>query len=626
MEKRWTWLLLILIALVAFAGCSDDEDPVTPTPAKSAFDTMVEAGSAYINNSDECPGVLNAKDLNNDLDSFTVIDIRQPQHFAEGHIPGAFNSSLGTLLDDLASKAIPTGKPYVLACYSGQSAGHAKIAMELMGYTDVYSLLFGMSSWSPSTSGSWDNNTGDNLANPETEPANGNLIVHDYPVLDGDANTIVATRVAVMLEAGFKGVMYNDIKDNLQDYFVINYFGEDDYLGNGEAGVPGHIPGAFQFTPYQSLAKDQMLENLPTGQTIIVYCWTGQHSSQITAYLNMLGYDAISLKFGSNNLFHTALTAHKWSEAQINDFAMEVGAPPNAAFAAMAAAGEAYLNDSADCPGVLNAKDLNNDLEAFTVIDIRAKTDYDAGHIDGAYNSSLATLLSDLETTIPTGKPYVLACYSGQSAGHAKIAMELMGYEEVYSLLFGMSSWSPDTSAPWDNNTGDNLTNPELTPNNDGLVGHAYPILTEDAATVVQERVAAMLEGGFKGVMYSAIMANLEDYFIINYFGEADYLGQGEAGVPGHIPASFQYTPYQSMGIDQMLGNIPADKTVVVYCWTGQHSSQVTAYLTMLGYDAVSLKFGSNNLFHTALSAHKWSAAQVNDFLLVGTPELVAAY
>ena len=46
---------------------------------------------------------------------------------------------------------------------------------------------------------------------------------------------------------------------------------------------------------------------------------------------------------------------------------------------------------------------------------------------------------SRLATTIPNDKPYVLACYSGQSAGHAKIAMELMGYDQVYSLLFGMA-------------------------------------------------------------------------------------------------------------------------------------------------------------------------------------------
>ncbi len=619
MEKRWTWLVLVMIALVAFAGCSDDDDPVTPPAAKSAFQTLAEAGTAYINNAN-CPGVISAADLNSDLSSYTVIDIRQPVHYAAGHINGAYNSSLGTLLNDLSSKAIPSDKDYVIACYSGQSAGHAKIAMELMGYGEVYrvySLLYGMSSWSYDTSGSWENNTADHLANPETANNNGNLVDHAFPALEGNASTIVADRVAWMLQNGFKGINYTDIEANLGDYFIINYFGEADYLGQGTAGVPGHIPGAFQFTPKASLGYDQMLKHLPTDMPIVVYCWTGQHSSQITAYLNMLGYEAYSLKFGSNNLFHSSLTAHQWNATQMNDFAMDAGFTPGLAFSAMAAAGGAYIN-GADCPGIIDAPTLNSDLEAYTVIDIRAQDAYDAGHIVGAYHSSLSTLVADM-LTIPTGKPYVIACYSGQSAGHAKVALEMLGYDEVYSLKWGMSSWSSRTEmqAPWTNNCANNLTSADTTPENDNLTWHQYPVLTENVATVVENRAEAMLAAGFKGVNYADIEANLEDYFIINYFGEADYLGQGTAGVPGHIPGAFQFTPKASLGIDQMLGQVPADMPVVVYCWTGQHSSQITAYLNMLGYEAYSLKFGSNNLFYDNLTEHKWVVGTTtNDYPL----------
>ncbi len=37
----------------------------------------------------------------------------------------------------------------------------------------------------------------------------------------------------------------------------------------------------------------------------------------------------------------------------------------------------------------------------------------------------------------------------------------------------------------------------------------------------------------------------------------------------------------------------------------------------MLGYEAYSLKFGSNNLFYSELTGHKWSAGQINEFDLV---------
>ncbi len=129
--------------------------------------------------------------------------------------------------------------------------------------------------------------------------------------------------VTDMLDNGFKRQGYSAIMDNLSEYFVLNYHAYEDYMGEGSSGVPGHIPGAFQFTPYQSLSYEQMLGMIPTDMPVIVYCWTGQHSSQIAAYLNMLGYDAYSLTFGSNSLFYDDLTAHKWTTAATNDFTLE---------------------------------------------------------------------------------------------------------------------------------------------------------------------------------------------------------------------------------------------------------------------------------------------------------------
>ncbi len=625
MLKRWTWLALVLVALIAFVGCSDDDDnPITPSTGDTPFEAMVKAGAAYVNDSADCPGVLSATALSDNLGDYTVIDIRAEAAYLAGHIPGAYLSSLGTVLSDLGT-VIPTDKPFVIACYSGQSAGHVKIAMELMGYEDTQSLLFGMSSWTTVPGNSWngDGKTADNLTNPETTNNNASLTDHAYPTLTGDAATIVATRVGAMLTGGFKGVYYNDIKDNLDEYFVVNYFGEPDYLGQGTSGVPGHIPGAFQFTPYASLGMDEMLMNLPTDKQIVVYCWTGQHSSQVTAYLNMLGYDAVSLLFGSNNLFHSSLTGHKWTPANCAELPVTIGYEPTATFLAMAEAGADYLNDSADCPGVLAATALNDNLSDYTVIDIRAQGDYDAGHIPGAYHSSLGTVLTDIGTTIPTDLPFVIACYSGQSAGHVKIAMEMMGYEDTQSLLFGMCSWNAATSGSWNGDNGNvnnTLTNPETVNNNADMTSHSYPVLTGDAASIVATRASAMLAAGFKATSYNAIKDNLDEYFVINYFGEADYSGTGMSGVPGHIPGAYQFTPYSSLGVEDMLHNLPTDKQIVVYCWTGQHSSQVTAYLNMLGYDAVSLAFGSNNLFHDDLTAHKWSAAAIQDFPLEATP------
>ncbi len=611
--KRRSWLAVVLVAMAAMWGCSDDDSPVTPT--QTAYEMMVEAGAAYINDSIDCPGVISAADLvANGLENYTIFDIRSEQAYLDGHIPGAIHAGLGTILSDVAAKALPMDANIVVACYSGQSAGHAKVALELMGYENVKSLLFGMSSWCTATSGSWNGGIGNALgAGAETTNNNASLTTHTVPTLSDDVATVVADRVAAMLAGGFKGIAYTDMLANgLENYFIVNYFGEADYLGAGTSGVPGHIPGAFQFTPYASMGVDQMLGNLPTDMPIVVYCWTGQHSSQITAYLNMLGYEAYSLKFGSNALFHDNLTAHKWSAAAINEFDMDYGLPANADFAAMATAGAAYVNDSADCPGVISAATLHaNGVENYKIFDIRSEQTYINGHIPGAIHSSLGSILVDVAANASMSDNIVVACYTGQSAGHAKIALELSGYENVQSLLFGMSSWNSVLRGSWDGGVGNALPLAETMNNNADLGGYVFPELVGS----VDEQVASMLAGGFKGISYTDMSLNgLENYFIINYFGEADYVGVGTSGVPGHIPGAFQFTPYESMGIEQMLPHVPTDMPVVVYCWTGQHSSQVTAYLNMLGYEAYSLKFGSNALFHTDLTAHKWGDAAVNEF------------
>lgn len=59
----------------------------------------------------------------------------------------------------------------------------------------------------------------------------------------------------------------------------------------------GHIPGAVNIS-VKDLFTKETLSKLPPDKQIVVYCYTGQTSAQVVAALNMLGYDAYSLKFG----------------------------------------------------------------------------------------------------------------------------------------------------------------------------------------------------------------------------------------------------------------------------------------------------------------------------------------
>ncbi len=106
---------------------------------------------------------------------------------------------------------------------------------------------------------------------------------------------------------------------------------------------------------------------------------------------------------------------------------------------------------------------------------------------------------------------------------------------------------------------------------------------------IFEARVSTVLAEGFGAAKISNtdVFANPDNYYIVNYWAQTDYDHYG------HVPGAMQYTPKQSIAYNVDLTTLPTDKTVVVYCWTGQTSANMAAYLRILGYDAKSLLFGA---------------------------------
>jgi rhodanese-related sulfurtransferase len=61
--------------------------------------------------------------------------------------------------------------------------------------------------------------------------------------------------------------------------------------------IAGHIPGAYNIS-YRDVFKDMNLMFIPKDEKIIVYSDIGDISSQVTALLNVMGYNAVNLKWG----------------------------------------------------------------------------------------------------------------------------------------------------------------------------------------------------------------------------------------------------------------------------------------------------------------------------------------
>jgi rhodanese-related sulfurtransferase len=322
--KYSVWLVVILVA-VNFVSCKKSSTEPEPEPVNE-FNVLIQylegSDGGYINT--DAPAIISADDIRAVLDDYKIVDIRSAADYTTSHITGAVNVTLANVVTYCQTN-YTTSDQILVACYTGQSAGHAVLALNVLGY-NAYSLKFGMSC-ADTTLDRWTSNCSSAYEAHFTTTATALGAAGSYPTLSTGKTSgaeILADRVSAMLTAGFKSVSASDVLANPDDYYIVNYFSESDYLGNGNCPL-GHIEGAFQYTPKQSLKTSEDLATLPTDKQIVVYCWTGQTSSQVTAFLNILGYEAYSLRFGVNGMVYETLTGSRWSEAQITTLPLTSG-------------------------------------------------------------------------------------------------------------------------------------------------------------------------------------------------------------------------------------------------------------------------------------------------------------
>jgi rhodanese-related sulfurtransferase len=119
MRARTAAVVVSVVALVGLAGCSSDTVAVTDIGAQQLIE-VAESGEVV------------------------VLDVRTPQEYAEGHVPGALNIDIAspTFAEQIA--ALPTDETYVVYCRSGNRSAQAAEQMVQAGFTDVYNVDAGL--------------------------------------------------------------------------------------------------------------------------------------------------------------------------------------------------------------------------------------------------------------------------------------------------------------------------------------------------------------------------------------------------------------------------------------------------------------------------------------------------
>jgi rhodanese-related sulfurtransferase len=318
-RKLFYLLYLFIAATIMFVnvGCSEDETtapPVTINESEELLKYLEGTDGGYINNA--APAVVAASAVNTDIlagANIAIIDVRSATDYAAGHIQGAVNVAIADIVTYYKNNNLSAKTKVYVTCYTGQSAGLAVAALRLSGYTNVFSLKWGMCSWAYPTS--WNNAKTYGQTNPITKQmtANAKNAAGNLPTLSTGKTTgaeIFESRLATVLTEGFTqiGITRETVFANLANYYIVNYWPVAEY-------DQGHVEGAIQYTPKSDLKLATFLKTLPTNKTILVYCYTGQTSSQIATFLRILGYDAKSLQFGANRMFWDTMPGTKWNEA-----------------------------------------------------------------------------------------------------------------------------------------------------------------------------------------------------------------------------------------------------------------------------------------------------------------------
>ncbi|WP_282135663.1 rhodanese-like domain-containing protein [Seonamhaeicola maritimus] len=260
---------------------------------------------------------------------------------------------------------------------------------------------------------------------------------------------------------------------------------------------------------------------------------------------------------------------------------------------------------------IMMADEVKKNLKnpKYHIIDIRNDSWFEYGHIKGAANVQSADLLTYFGNTITPSEfeKIILVCYSGQSAAYYSSLLRIAGYNNVYSMKWGMSSWRQDFAEnSWLKNVKNDFADQLETTENKKPEKGANPTLDTgktEAKEILMTRLETLFATPYRDFIVKSpeVFENPSNYFIVNYLDQENYNS-------GHIPQAVHYTPNNSLSITTDLLTLPTDKKVVVYDSTGQKAAYVIAYLNVLGYQTGNLSYGENGFMNSVLKEKGWDA------------------
>lgn len=132
-----TLLLANAVALVCLGQSA------TSAPPNAGYRALVQEAKAHVKEVD----IPKFRELRQAHPELVLIDVRESEEWANGHIAAAVHISKGLLERDIEAAAPRKDGVIVLYCHSGARSALAAENLKRMGYSNVYSLDGGVTAY-----------------------------------------------------------------------------------------------------------------------------------------------------------------------------------------------------------------------------------------------------------------------------------------------------------------------------------------------------------------------------------------------------------------------------------------------------------------------------------------------
>ncbi len=310
--------ILAFLILIVASSCLDDNNLLTNKIELNQTAKILHyiESTGDFANTNLAPALVSATDLYNNITQYFVLDIRTSQEFLVGHISSAMNISNSKLYQTVDSLyTVNPLKKIVIVSKNGQASTYFVCLLRLAGFTNVYSLRFGMASWNFVFADEWYAALGSsvfpfsNIDYPKRPFTN--LPALEFPPSISSDKEKTIYRIKELINNGFlSGINYEEYfsSDVINSHFLICY-GQVRLYSDFSVGGAGHPKNTvwFKDSTLFEFRSTNSLQTLPIDQSILIYSGDGHLSACMAAYLKLLGYDVKTLLFGANQLLYSRL-------------------------------------------------------------------------------------------------------------------------------------------------------------------------------------------------------------------------------------------------------------------------------------------------------------------------------